>query len=159
MLPVASTVWTPGEQGTITYRFAGTLSDGENYEIDLMTGDPENAQLVHVFDETTTPRGSGTNSVTVKVPDNIPDGTYGIRLGLPDQADWLYSQLFAIGANPRAAGNPGPGVAPAPATELDDTRPAAKPVAKPSEDGSGAGAQPGSLVPAHVALMVAAWLL
>ncbi|PIA16651.1 hypothetical protein COEREDRAFT_42143 [Coemansia reversa NRRL 1564] len=93
--PLASTVWVPGEQGTISYRISGE-PDGESYEIDLMSGDPNNAQLVHVFEQTAEPTIAGINSVTVDIPSTIPEGTYGVRLGLPDDKEWKYSQLFSI---------------------------------------------------------------
>ncbi|KAJ2352996.1 hypothetical protein GGF43_003602 [Coemansia sp. RSA 2618] len=99
--PLASAVWVPGKQGTVSYRISGEPDD-VSYEIDLMSGDPDNAQLVHVFDQMAKPETSGVNSVMVDVPSNIPDGTYGIRLGLPDGDDWKYSQMFTISRNPDA---------------------------------------------------------
>ncbi|KAJ2794165.1 hypothetical protein H4R20_006313 [Coemansia guatemalensis] len=102
LTPLASTVWVPGKQATITYRISGE-PDGESYEIDLMSGDPDNAQLVHVFEQTAEPTVAGINSVTVDVPSTIPEGTYGIRLGLPEDSNWKYSQLFTISHNANAA--------------------------------------------------------
>ncbi|KAJ2083438.1 hypothetical protein H4R24_000818 [Coemansia sp. RSA 988] len=100
--PLASAVWVPGKQETITYRISGE-PDGESYEIDLMSGNPNNAQLVHVFEQTAVPTVAGVNSVTVDVPSTIPEGTYGVRLGLPDDNDWKYSQLFTISHDGNAA--------------------------------------------------------
>ncbi|KAJ2614623.1 hypothetical protein H4S08_001624 [Coemansia sp. RSA 1365] len=100
--PLASTVWVPGEQGTISYRISGE-PDGESYEIDLISGDPNNAQLVHVFEESAEPTITGINSVTVDIPSTIPEGTYGVRLGLPGDSEWKYSQLFTISHDVSAA--------------------------------------------------------
>ncbi|KAJ2058046.1 hypothetical protein GGI17_005278 [Coemansia sp. S146] len=95
ILPLASTVWAPGKSATISYRISGS-PDNTSYEIDLMTGEPNNAQLVHVFDKMAVPTASGVNSVTVQVPATLPEGRYGIRLGLPNGSAWKYSQLFAV---------------------------------------------------------------
>ncbi|KAJ2859192.1 hypothetical protein GGH94_006237 [Coemansia aciculifera] len=95
ILPLASTVWAPGKSATISYRISGN-PDNTSYEIDLMTGEPNNAQLVHIFDKMAVPTASGVNSVTVQVPATLPEGKYGIRLGLPNGSAWKYSQLFAV---------------------------------------------------------------
>ncbi|KAJ2722204.1 hypothetical protein GGI07_003481 [Coemansia sp. Benny D115] len=98
ILPLSSTVWVPGKQGQITYRISGSPSD-LSFEIDLMSGDPDNAQLVYVFEKAAVPTSSGVNTVTVDVPKSIPNGKYGIRLGIPDGSEWKYSQIFAVDAN------------------------------------------------------------
>ncbi|KAJ2382084.1 hypothetical protein H4S02_005912, partial [Coemansia sp. RSA 2611] len=90
--------------GTISYRISGEPDD-TSYEIDLMSGDPDNAQLVHVFEQTAKPTVSGVNSVAVDVPAAIPEGKYGIRLGLPDGTEWKYSQIFTIGDSGASAGS------------------------------------------------------
>ncbi|KAJ1899217.1 hypothetical protein GGI16_005029 [Coemansia sp. S142-1] len=95
ILPLSSTVWAPGKSATISYRITGS-PDNTSYEIDLMTGEPNNAQLVHIFDKMAVPTASGVNSVTVQVPATLPEGKYGIRLGPPNGSAWKYSQLFAV---------------------------------------------------------------
>ncbi|KAJ2615229.1 hypothetical protein GGF44_005961 [Coemansia sp. RSA 1694] len=104
ILPLASTVWTPGKTATITYRISGS-PDSTSYEIDLMTGEPDNAQLVHVFDKMAVPTASGVNSVTVQVPATLPEGKYGLRLGPPNGSVWKYSQLFAISNTAQSSGH------------------------------------------------------
>ncbi|KAJ2743992.1 hypothetical protein GGI20_003319 [Coemansia sp. BCRC 34301] len=95
ILPLASTVWAPGKSATISYRISGS-PDNKSYEIDLMAGEPDNAQLVHVFDKMAVPTTSGVNSVTVQVPATLPESKYGVRLGLPSGSAWKYSQIFTI---------------------------------------------------------------
>ncbi|KAJ2910767.1 hypothetical protein GGI21_000533 [Coemansia aciculifera] len=95
ILPLSSTVWAPGKSATITYRISGS-PDNTSYEINLMTGEADNAQLVHVFDKLAVPTISGVNSVTVQVPATLPEGKYGVRLGDPNGSTWRYSQLFTV---------------------------------------------------------------
>ncbi|KAJ1943301.1 hypothetical protein GGF37_002709 [Kickxella alabastrina] len=128
ILPLSSTVWVPGEQGQITYRLAGSPG-GQSFEIDLMSGDADNAQLVHVFETPATPKSSGINSVTVDVPKSIPEGKYGLRLGLADGTVWKYSQIFTVSKN---------GPVPSKATTKDNDND------KPEKSSSGASASKSS---------------
>ncbi|KAJ2372106.1 hypothetical protein IW150_004280, partial [Coemansia sp. RSA 2607] len=94
-LPLSTTVWVSGKTGTIAYRISGSPG-GQAYEIDLVTGDPQNAQLVYVFDKQAVSNTTGINTVVVNIPSSIPNGRYGLRLGLPDENVWKYSQIFSI---------------------------------------------------------------
>ncbi|KAJ1988139.1 hypothetical protein GGI25_005704 [Coemansia spiralis] len=104
ILPLASTVWVSGSSAAITYRVSDSVGD-DPYEIDLMSGDPNNAQLVYVFEQTAKPTALGVNSVTVKVPTTLPEGKYGIRIGPAVGSSWKYSQIFTISNNADTSGS------------------------------------------------------
>ncbi|KAJ2682794.1 hypothetical protein GGH99_004594 [Coemansia sp. RSA 1285] len=102
ILPLESTVWSPGAQTTITYRITGSIGS-DSYEIDLTTGSPNNAQLVYVFENEAKPTVVGVNSVSVAVPDSIPAGEYAVRMGVPTgPSSWVYSQMFTISSTTSA---------------------------------------------------------
>ncbi|KAJ1647882.1 hypothetical protein LPJ64_000767 [Coemansia asiatica] len=98
ILPLSSTVWVPGKQSKVTYRVLGK-PNGQAFEIDLVTGDPDNAQLVYIFKNSAVPESEGINSVTVDVPDSVSEGKYGIRIGSVDGNYWKYSQIFSISSS------------------------------------------------------------
>lgn len=108
ILPLASSVWTQGKSATVSYRFAGELNNNHppQYEIDLMTGDPDNAQLVYVFTTPAAPTTNGVNAVTVKVPTSVSNGKYAIRVGKPDA--WKYSQTFTIDSSGKGSSDNSP---------------------------------------------------
>ncbi|KAJ2549199.1 hypothetical protein EV175_004536 [Coemansia sp. RSA 1933] len=95
--PLESTVWNLGSQATITYRVTGSVG-GEAYEIDLMAGNPDNAQLVYVFESEAKPTVVGVNSATVNVPSSVTSGKYSVRMGVSTDSvpSWKYSQTFTI---------------------------------------------------------------
>ncbi|KAJ2697580.1 hypothetical protein FB645_005873 [Coemansia sp. IMI 203386] len=95
VLPLSSTIWVVGGQGRISYRVIGH-PNGQTYEIDLMNGDPDNAQLVYVLTDSTVPSSEGINTVMVEIPDSISVGRYGVRVGLVNGDQWKYSQIFYI---------------------------------------------------------------
>ncbi|KAJ1862626.1 hypothetical protein H4R99_002873 [Coemansia sp. RSA 1722] len=95
VLPLSSTIWVVGGQGRISYRVIGH-PNGQTYEIDLMNGDPDNAQLVYVLTDSAVPSSEGINTVTIDIPDSISVGRYGVRVGLVNGDQWKYSQIFYI---------------------------------------------------------------
>ncbi|KAJ1863137.1 hypothetical protein H4R99_004937 [Coemansia sp. RSA 1722] len=95
VLPLSSTIWVVGGQGRISYRVIGH-PNGQTYEIDLMNGDPDNAQLVYVLTDSAVPSSEGINTVTIDIPDSISVGRYGVRVGLVNGDKWKYSQIFYI---------------------------------------------------------------
>ncbi|KAJ1958374.1 hypothetical protein EC988_000337 [Linderina pennispora] len=103
-MPISSTVWVPGEQGTVGFRHTGTH---QSYEIDLVEGEVNNAQVVHVFDSMAEPVENGLYSVKVDVPSDIPDGAYTVRVGMPNGSFWACLQMFAISARGKSKNNSG----------------------------------------------------
>ncbi|KAJ1941556.1 hypothetical protein FBU59_003466 [Linderina macrospora] len=96
VMSLSSTVWVPGQQGAVSFRYTGQR---QSYEIDLIAGEADSVQLMHVFGTQAEPMESGFYSVMVDMPSDIPDGSYAVRVGMPDGGYWAYSQAFSISAS------------------------------------------------------------
>ncbi|KAJ1675241.1 hypothetical protein EV182_001648 [Spiromyces aspiralis] len=97
--PLNGTKWHVGSREYITFRYTGpTGNDAPALEIDLITGDPDNAELVAILDSEFRPNQTGVNRVYVNVPSDVtPADGYSVRVGNPlSEYDWNYSQQFSI---------------------------------------------------------------
>ncbi|KAJ1919607.1 hypothetical protein H4219_001855 [Mycoemilia scoparia] len=97
--PMRGTKWVPGEEVQVAFRYVGAIGEmTPGYEIDLVTGDPNNTEIVAILNESYKPSSAGISRLNITVPKDVELGDeYIVRVGDPTtDTEWVYSQKFSI---------------------------------------------------------------
>ncbi|KAI9254878.1 hypothetical protein BY458DRAFT_520567 [Sporodiniella umbellata] len=145
--PWSTSVWTAGGNGNITWT-ATAPENALNCDIQLMSGDPKNQNIVAQITSPTTPIPCSAGKYDIHPINDFASGPYSIRIGQASTGTWAYSGSFTL--NGTGAAKPISVVSAATAAASGSVAPAASsgassvPIGKAAASGSISASASGS---------------